>query len=513
MKTLFRRSSLAFGLTLALAAAAQAQDLRISMYADITGLDPHDTSDNVSYSVQSGIFERLFQFDAQMKLQPWLATGYTHNDNATEFTLTLRKGVTFQDGTPFDAEAVKANLDRLADQTKGLKRNSLYKMIAKVTVLAPDQVKIDLNQSFGAFINTLAHPSAVMWSPAILKQYPEEAQLRLHPVGTGPFKFVDWQPGKAVSLVKYDGYWQKGWPKVDKVTFSPSPEDATRVAALKSGQVDAIWPLPSDLIATVQSDSKLAIQRDPSIYLYYMAINTQHKPLADVRVRQAINYAIDRNLWLKVAFAGMGKPASSAMPEGVQFYQKQSEPDYHYAPDEAKALLKAAGYPNGLDLKLWTTNTTASVRAAQVLKAQLATVGIRATVTPMDSGTRNAKLWGVKDPKQAEFDLYYGGWSTSTGDADWALRPLYATESWVPTSYNVSYFSNPDVDKAIAGGLATADPARRGEAYAEAQKLLWKEAPVAFLGTPDNLVGKRSNLTGVSMLADGNFLYTQAAFK
>ncbi|ALV90633.1 MULTISPECIES: glutathione ABC transporter substrate-binding protein [Pantoea] len=513
MKSNFRRASLAVGLTLALAAAAQAQDLRISMYADITGLDPHDTSDNVSYSVQSGIFERLFQFDAKMKLQPWLATSYTSNDTATEFTLTLRKGVTFQDGTPFDAEAVKANLERLADQTKGLKRNSLYKMIAKVTVLAPDQVKIDLNQSFGAFINTLAHPSAVMWSPAILKQYPEEAQLRLHPVGTGPFKFVEWQPGKAVSLVKYDGYWQKGWPKVDKVTFSPSPEDATRVAALKSGQVDAIWPLPSDLIATVQSDSKLAIQRDPSIYLYYMAINTQHKPLADVRVRQAINYAIDRDLWLKVAFAGMGKAATSAMPEGVQFYQKQTEPNYRYSVDQAKALLKEAGYPNGLDLKLWTTNATASVRAAQVLKAQLATVGIRATVTPMDSGTRNAKLWGVKDPKQAEFDLYYGGWSTSTGDADWALRPLYATESWVPTSYNVSYFSNPDVDKAIAGGLATADPAKRGAAYAEAQKLLWKDAPVAFLGTPDNLVGKRSNLSGVSMLPDGNFLYTQAAFK
>jgi glutathione transport system substrate-binding protein len=400
MKTLFRRTSLALALTTTLVMTAQAQDLRISMYADITGLDPHDTSDNVSYSVQSGIFERLFQFDPQMKLEPWLATGYTSNDSATEFTLTLRKGVTFQDGTPFDAEAVKANLDRLADQKKGLKRNSLYKMIDKVTVLAPDQVKISLNQSFGAFINTLAHPSAVMWSPSVLKQYPDEAQLRLHPVGTGPFKFVNWTPGKAVTLAKYDGYWRQGWPKVDQVIFSPSPEDATRVAALKSGQVDAIWPLPSDLIAAVKQDSNLAIQRDPSIYLYYMAINTQHKPLADVRVRQAINYAIDRNLWLKVAFAGLGKPATSAMPEGVQFYEKQSDPDYHYAPDKAKALLKAAGYPNGLDLKLWVTNATASVRAAQVLKAQLATVGIRATVTPMDSGTRNAKLWGVQDPKK-----------------------------------------------------------------------------------------------------------------
>ncbi|WP_312054154.1 glutathione ABC transporter substrate-binding protein [Pantoea brenneri] len=514
MKPLLRRTTLATGLLLSLATvAAQAQDLRISMYADITGLDPHDTSDNISYSVQSGIFERLFQFDARMTLTPWLATGYTSNEDATRFTLTLRQGVTFQDGTPFNAEAVKANLDRLADQSKGLKRNSLYRMIKTVTVLAPDKVQIDLNQSFGAFINTLAHPSAVMWSPAILSQYPQEAQLRLHPVGTGPFRFVAWQPGKTVSMVKYDGYWKTGWPKVDKVIFSPSPEDATRVAALKSGQVDAIYPLPSDLIGTVQSDTKLAIQRDPSIYLYYMAINTQHKALADVRVRQAINYAIDRSLWLKVGFAGMGTPARSAIPEGVQFYQPQSEPNYRYAPDEAKKLLQAAGYGQGLDLKLWCTNATASVRAAQFLKAQLATVGIRVTVTPMDSGSRNAKLWGVKDPKQAEFDLYYGGWSTSTGDADWALRPLFATESWVPTSYNVSYYSNPAVDKAIAGGLATADPAKRAAAYAEAQTLLWKAAPIAFLGTPDNLVGKRKGLNGVSMLPDGNLLFNQAAFE
>jgi len=509
----FRRSSLALGLSLCLAAVAHAQDLRISMYADITGLDPHDTSDNVSYSVQSGMFERLFQFDPAMKLTPWLATGFTNNDTATEFTLTLRPGVTFQDGTPFDAEAVKTNLERLADQSKGLKRNSLYNMIQTVTVLAPDQVKIELNRPFGAFINTLAHPSAVMWSPAVLKQYPQEAQLRLHPVGTGPFKFVGWQPGKEVRFAKYENYWNKGWPKVDNVTFTPSPEDATRVASLRSGQVDAIYPLPSDLVNSVQGDSKLSIQRDPSIYLYYMAVNTGNKTLADVRVRQALNYAIDRDLWLKVVFAGMGTPATSAIPERVQFYEKQAEPHYSYDPAKAKALLKEAGYPNGIDLKLWSTNATASVRAAQFLKAQLATAGIRVTVTPMDSGTRNSKLWSVSDPQKAEFDLYYGGWSTSTGDADWAMRPLFATESWVPKSYNASYFSDPAVDKAIADGLATADPQKRAAAYATAQQLVWKASPVTFLGTPDNLVGKRKNLTGVSMLPDGNLLYTQAEFK
>jgi glutathione transport system substrate-binding protein len=243
-----------------------------------------------------------------------------------------------------------------------------------------------------------------------------------------------------------------------------------------------------------------------------MAMNTQHKSLADVRVRQAINYAINRDIWLKVAYAGMGKPATSAIPPAVQFYAKQSDPDYRYNPEKAKALLKEAGFANGLDLKLWVTNATASVRAAQFLKQQLGAVGIRVSVTPMDSGARNAKLWGVKDPKQAEFDLYYGGWSTSTGDADWALRPLFATESWVPVSYNVSYYSNPEADKAIAAALQTADPAKRAAAYAQAQTIIWKDAPIAFLGSPDNLVGKKKNLTGVSMLADGSFLFDQAEF-
>lgn len=513
MKPFVRRTATALGLSLCLAGFVQAQDLRISAYVDITGLDPHDTSDNASYSVQSGIFERLFQFDNKMKLVPWLATDYTSNEDATEFTLNLRSDVTFQDGTPFNADAVKANLDRLADQSKGLKRNSLYKMIKTVTVVSPTQVKITLNQSFGAFINTLAHPSAVMWSPAVLKQYPDEAQLRLHPTGTGPFRFVSWQPGKAVKLTKFAGYWRKGWPKVDNVIISPSPEDATRVAALKSGQVDAIYPLPSDLVNVVQSDSKLAVQRDESIYLYYMAINTLHKPLADVRVRQAINYAINRDIWLKVAYAGMGQPATSAIPPAVQFYAKQRDPDYHYNPEKAKALLQAAGYGNGLALKLWVTDTTASVRAAQFLKQQLGAVGITVTVTPMDSGARNAKLWGVKDPKQAEFDLYYGGWSTSTGDADWAIRPLFASESWVPTAYNVSYYSNPNADNAIAAALKTADPAKRAAAYAEAQKIIWQDAPIAFLGSPDNLVGRKKNLSGVSLLADGSLLFDQAEFK
>lgn len=512
MKPLLKRTSIVLALAMSCTAGALAEDLKISMYADITGMDPHDTSDTLSYSIQSGVFERLFQFDSQMKLISQLATKYTNNADATEFTISLREGVMFQDGTPFNAIAVKANLDRLADQSKGLKRNSLFKMIDTVTVIDEDTVDIKLSESFGAFINTLAHPSAVMWSPTVLAKYPDERELRLHPVGTGPFTFDEWSPGQDVKLVKYNDYWKAGWPKVDSVTFYPASEDSTRVASLKSGQVDAIYPLPSDLMKSVQSDPKLSVQKDPSIYSMYMAINTQHKALADVRVRQAINYALDRNLWLKINSAGMGVAAKSAIAPNVQFFEAQTLPDYSYNPTMAKKLLKEAGYNKDLTLKLWTSNATDRVRSAQFVKQQLGQVGIKVSVVPMDSGTRSAKLWGVTDPKKAEFDLYYGGWSPSTGDADWALRPLFATESWTPTAYNVSYYSNKDVDDAIMGGLKTADPKERAKYYAVAQQLIWKDAPIVFLGTPDNLVGKRKSLEGVSMLADGSLLFNNAVF-
>lgn len=144
-------------------------------------------------------------------------------------------------------------------------------------------------------------------------------------------------------------------------------------------------------------------------------------------------------MWLKVGFAGMGTPATSAMAPGVQFFQAQTAPSYNYDPAKAKALLKEAGYPDGISLKLWTTNRTDYIRSAQFFKQQLEQVGIKITVTPMDSGMHNAKLFGVKDPKDAEFDLFYNGWSPSTGDADWPLRPPYATEPWVPAAYNVAY--------------------------------------------------------------------------
>ncbi|MGQ0428236.1 glutathione ABC transporter substrate-binding protein [Klebsiella pneumoniae] len=502
------------GAALLASSLAQAKDLRIATYADATGFDPHDTEDNVSLSIQSGIFERLFQFDSKLNIIPVLATDYTANADATEYTINLRQDVTFQDGTPFNAEAVKINIERLANPDSKLSNAPMLALVKEVEVVSPYQVKILLKKPFGALINALASPAAVpMISPQALKSYPEEADLRLHPVGTGPFKLVEWHQGKDIKLEKNPGYWQKDWPKVDNITLYPISEDATRVAKLKAGEVDAIYPLPSDLIPTVEQDSKLAISREPSIYQYYIALNTKQKPLNDLRVRQALYYAIDRELWLKVGFAGLGHVAESPLALGIKYYEKQSSPSYDYDPQKARQLLKEAGYADGFDVELWLSNRTDRVRSAQFIKQQLAAVGVRVKLVPMDSGTLSHRLWEQKDPQTAQHSLYYGGWSPSSADAEWALDELYTTQAWPPSGRNASYYSSAEVDNAFIAGLQTADQSKRAAAYATVQRILWQDVPAIYLGAPDNIVGKDKALQGVSMLPDGTLTFERASFQ
>lgn len=490
--------------------SAAAHELRLAMQSDITGLDPHDTTDNLSYSVQSAVYERLFQFDRQMKLVPALATGYRANDNATEFVIDLRDNVRFSDGAPFNAAAAKTNLDRLADQEMGLKRNNMFSMIDHTEIINEHRIKIVLKQPFGAMINTLAHPSAVMISPQALKKYPNENDLRVHPVGTGPFIFTGWASGRSVSFVKNPNYWEKGWPRVDKVTFYPTPESATRVARLRAGEVDAVMPLDAQLTKAIGRDTHLKVVHDASVLQHYIVINNLKPALKDVRVRRALNYAMDRNIWLRAVHGNMGTVASAPMANAIPFYQAQTP--YAHDPHKARELLKEAGYPDGLSLNMWIANDTSSILASQLIKQQLAAAGVRLQVVPMDSATRTGMIYNVSDPNAARYDLVLRGWSPSTGDADWALRPLFTTGAWVPKLDNESYYSNPQVDDAIQGALGSADADKRGAQYARAQQLIWKDAPVIFLGNPDNLTALSRDLEGVYMLPDTTFAFNHAHF-
>ncbi|MGE8206860.1 glutathione ABC transporter substrate-binding protein [Heyndrickxia sp. NPDC080065] len=486
------------------------KDVTIAVAANFVSLDPHDSNDTLGLSAERMMMEGLLGFDKEMNVVPVLAEKYDVNDKATEFTFTLRKGIKFQDGTPFNAEAVKYNIDRLANPDNHLKRYSLFELVKQTKVIDENTVKVILKEPFGAMINNFAHPSAAMISPAALKKYGKD--IARNPVGTGPFKFGDWDQSDHLKLVKNENYWKKDFPKVDSITFKPVPENGSRVAMLQTGEVDYAYPIPTEQVKSIEGKNGIVIENDPSIIVYYLSMNTLKKPFDDVRIRQAMNYAINKDAFIKVVWNGFGEKASSIIAPKVGFYSKQ-EP-YNFDLEKAKKLMKDAGYENGFKTTLWVGNSSTSVKSAEFLQQQLAQINIKAEVVPMESGTMSDKLWGPQKPEDSQVELYYGGWSPSTGDADWGIRPLLGgKEAFPPLNYNVSYYNNEKVNEALKAALKTADSTQREAAYKDAQKLIWEDAPWVTLAVPQNLAGKKNYLDGIYLLPDGSLSVNELEIK
>lgn len=497
------------GATLAFADLARAQSktgaLTVGVAANLLTLDPANANDTLSQSAARLMLEGLIGFDKDMKEIPLLAESYDASEDATEFTFHLRHGIKFHDGTPFDAAAVKFNFERVANPANHLKRQSLVAMLDHVEVVGQYTAKCVLKNPFGAFVPTVAHPSLQLLSPTAIKKY--GAQIGRNPVGTGPFHFVSWTPDTLKVAANAD-YWQKGLPHVKTVTVRSNPEDGARIAMLQAGEAQFINPVPAPMVKLVQNSPDHAVLDYPSIYAAYMAMNVQKKPYDDVRVRQALNHAVDKNAFIKIVFNGYAQPLLSAEPPKVTFYAQQ--PEYEYDPKKAKALLAEAGHKDGFSTTIWGGNTTQAIQAMQFLQQQLGAVGVKVAVTPLEAGVLQSKIYSARTPEESQLELYYGRWSSSTGDADWALRPLFWSKGFPPHLYNLGYYSNPDVDKDLEDALKTADPTRRKKFYADAQARIVKDAPWVFLAIGNVLAGRDKKLTDAWVLPDGGLLIDAA---
>lgn len=483
-----------------------AGDVVIALENNITGLDPADVNDNLSMSATRTMLQGLYGFDKDMKMVPVLAESTDANATADEYVIHLRHGIVFHDGTPFNAAAVKISFDRARNPENHLKRGSLYAPIKSVDVIDDSTVKITLNAPFGAFINNLAHQAFAISSPKAIAEFGKE--LGHHPVGTGPYKFVSWATD-TLKVARNEHYWKPGLPKIDTLTIRSNPENGSRLASLQAGETQFIFPMPPELVKVVERDPKVDIVASRSIFVRYVAMNTMRKPFTDQRVREAMNYAVDKAAFLKVVFNGYGVALESPLPSNLPGYSKQGA--YPYDPAKARKLLAEAGYPNGFSTVLWGGNSTITQRGMQFLQQQFAAVGVKVEVEPLEAGTAAAKIWGVKDPADATTMMHYVGWSASTGDADWALRPLLYSKAFPPTLFNTAYYANPKVDADIEAGLTTADAAKRTAAYDDAQSVVWKDAPWIFLVSDDNIAAKSKKLSGIYVLPDTQILTEEAA--
>jgi len=490
--------------------AHAAKDVVVAIQYNLTTTDPYDANDTLSQAVAKSFYQGLFDFDKELNITPVLAQSYTVSKDGLAYTVKLRSGIKFQDGTDFNAQAVKANFDRVTNPDNRLKRYSLYKNIASTEAVDESTVRFTLKEPFSPFISTLAHPSAVIISPAALAKYGKD--IARNPVGTGPFKLVEWKATDYLKVAKWDGYWKKGYPKVDSITWRPVVDNNTRAAMMQTNEAHFAYPMPPEAVAALRTKPSLEVTATPSIVLRYMSMNVQHKPFDNPKVRQAINYAIDRNALVKVAFNGFAVPADGIVPQGVQYATRQTP--WPYNPGIARELLKQAGYPNGFESTLWSAfNDTTSQKAIQFIQQQLAQVGIKVQVQALESGQRVERVENAPDPATAPVRMFYVGWSSSTGEADWALRPLLASESFPPKQFNTAYYKNAEVDSDIAKALAVTDPAAKARLYADAQQRAWKDAPWAPLVTLKLISVRARNLSGFYVMPDQSFNFDDIDLK
>lgn len=491
---------------LALPAQAAENAITVGVYAAFTSLDPYDASDTLSQNVSKAFYEGLFGFDQNMKLKNVLATGYQVSEDGLVYTVTLRPGVVFSNGEPFNAAAVKANFERVINPESQLTRYVLYKNIDRIEVVDDLTVKFVLKQPFSAFINQLAHPSGVMMCPKILSLPKKE--IAFNPCGTGPYTLEKYNPAEFLVVKKNPNYWQKGLPKLDQITFRPVLEDATRVAMLRTGEAHFIDVVPPEQVSVIKENADLVLVSKPSVVQRQIYLNNTKKPFSDVRVRQALNYALDKEAMIKVLFKGYAGPATGVAPEGIDFATQFGS--WPYDPEKAKALLKEAGYPNGFSATLWAaSNSSANQKLLQFLQQQYARVGVKLQVRALEAGQR-VQLVQSTGVEKSQTQMFVWGWSSSTGEIDWVLRPLLTTGSFPPANSNYAFYSNKRVDELVQEALLITDREKKQTIYSEAQKLIWNDAPWVFLSVDARISAHTKNLKGFYGLPDGGFDFVNA---
>lgn len=471
-------------------------------------LDPQDTNDNLSFGIENTVYEGLLSFDKDMRMIPVLAENLPDaSADAKTFTFHLRKGVKFQDGQPLNSAAVKASFERVLNKDNKLRRNSLFAPIDSIDAPDDSTVVFKLKEPFGAMVPTFAHPAGKILAPSTFSKGPQQGKDFLHDnmVGTGPFKLKSYDKQQGiVEVEKNPDYWNKSQgPNVDAIAFKPMSEAATRVNALKAGEIQFLASVPPAQADELKGAPNINVVASKSVYSFYMAFNVNVPPFNKKEVRQAINYAIDKDALRKAVLRGYADPMDTPIPAGIQ--HSKSVGTYPHDVAKAKALLAQAGYQNGFEATVWMNTSTERRDMATAIQAQLKEVGIKVTPEPMDAPTLNSKIWS-QSKETTKMQMYLGGWSASTGDADWGLRPLLygdAGPNGPQNLYNVGYYSQPEVNTQVENALKTADESKRAAYYAKAQELIWEDAPWAFLYVPNNIIATTKNISGAFMQGDG----------
>lgn len=492
MNRVLATSAVALAMGLGMLAAgsgqARAQVLQAAVDASPAGLDPHIVTAFTSFQIVNGtIYEGLTAIDKDLRVTPGLATSWTISPDGKTYTFKLTSGASFHDGKPLEAADVVSSLNRVL--SKDIASPLASRLAAMEAASAPDAgtVQVTLKEPSAPFLTALASIAIV---PRGLES--DKDALQRQPNGTGPFKFKQWQPNGFIELEKHAGYWNKAQPKLDGVRFNIIPESATRQVGLSSGQY-AILP-NIDAATALQLRGRPNVKIAETLELAYtlVGMNVSRPPFDNPKVREALNYALNRTEIVQAALFGAGVPGGPLSPALKDWAVDVKEfACFSHSPAKAQELLKAAGVTGPIPVTLLVLPRQDIRDIAQVVQAQLNKAGFKAELRIPELGQF------VQDWRNSNFDAFVSTNAGSVDPDDYFFRTFRTGGST-----NVFKYSNAELDGLLDSARIEGDAAKRKAAYGRVQTLLACDGPAAFMTYGQLFTAMRANVTGFDIIAN-----------
>jgi len=500
-------STLLLALAMVVPVAAQDDTLTIASGTDIENMNIHVVTSSPSFSVLEHIYESLFQMTPEGELVPVLAESIEAVEE-TVYVVKLREGITFTDGEPFNAEAAKANIEWVLDPENGAAFAFLLQVGGEdVAVEVIDEYTLQMTTAipFAPLPAHLSHGAFAMVSPALLAEGADA--MASNAIGTGPYMLETWDRAEQVVLTRNDNYWGDA-PEIGSLVFKVVPEAGARIIEVQSGTVDVAVRIPPADIAQLEADPNVNIEITPGLRTIYIFFNVTQPPFDDVRVRQAVNYAVDKDAIAASLFDGAALVSEAPFAPGIFGYSTQ-EP-YARDLDKARELLDEAGVEEGATLVLYhpTERYPQDALVADAVRAQLAEVGLDVELRTLEWPQYVPFVRQPLEDNTVQFAML--GWGVPTMDADYALFALFHSSSH-PPGFNGAFYDNPEVDELLEFARSTLDQEERQAAYAEAIEIIWEDAPWLFLYSTIQVTAVRSDVEGFVVHPDESIIATGAS--
>ncbi|MFZ0217910.1 MAG: ABC transporter substrate-binding protein, partial [Candidatus Dormiibacterota bacterium] len=488
----------------------QGGTLTTAIGIDADTLDPAAQTTTTIYQITGMMVETLVQIGRDNSVQPLLATSWSESSDGLTYTFTLRKGVRFQDGEAFNAQAVKFSLDRLLSPSTYKAQPTVLRVIQNVAVIDDHHVRITLSGRFSPLISALTSEVAGIIAPNSVNEHGNTPAKIVYPVGTGPYEYAGRVQGDHITMNRFDGYWGTK-PAYKTQVYKVVPEAASREALVKSGQADVIYQPPAnDLPALEASGSDVHVILGPDDRTVFIAINNQDPKdplLKNPQVRQALNYAVNKQAIIKSIQFGAATAVHS--PLATSLFGYCATGFYDYDPQKAKQMLQQAG-AEGMSVKLMSPQGryTGDYDVAQAVANDLRAVGLQVTVpNPPDWPTYVATIDVA--PSQASTDLHLLGLASTYLDSSSGFT-AFEKSTWPPGGLATAYYDSPQVDTLVNKANSESNSTQRKQDYCSAEKIVWQAAPWIFLYTPKNTIVSSTKVNGVYGLGNEQFITTWA---